>query len=237
MSKQNLAIRPKPYAQTAGALYLVIAVCGGFAIGYVPSVIYVAGDAAATAANLTDNIRLFQAGILGDIVVLLAEIVLTAMLYVLFAGVSKTLSLVAAFARLTMVVIMGFNLLLNIAPMYLVSGAGVLNAFEPAHLQAVALGFFEGHQMVTYIWQLFFGLHLLALGYMIIRSDLFPRLLGWMMFIGSFGYSLQGVVKLISVDQSLLNVGVIVLLTIGTLGELSFAFYLLIKGTKPEAAL
>lgn len=39
-------------ARIAGALYLTIAVCGGFSIGYVPAQIVVTGDASSTAANL-----------------------------------------------------------------------------------------------------------------------------------------------------------------------------------------
>ena len=37
-------LNPKD-ARIAGALYLTIAVCGGFSIGYVPAQIVVAGDA------------------------------------------------------------------------------------------------------------------------------------------------------------------------------------------------
>ena len=80
------------YARTAGLLYLIIAVFGAFAIGYVPSIIIETGDAATTANNLLANKALFNMGIFGDIVVLLVEVVLTAMLYVLFKPVSHTLS-------------------------------------------------------------------------------------------------------------------------------------------------
>ena len=43
----------------------------------------------------------------------------------------------------------------------------------PAQLQATALILFEARQYGVYILQLFFGLHLPVLGYMIINSDLF----------------------------------------------------------------
>ena len=83
------------YARTAGLLYLVIAVFGAFAIGYVPSVIIEAGDAATTAGNLLANKTLFNMGIFGNIVVLLVEIILTVMLYIMFKPVSPSLSLIA----------------------------------------------------------------------------------------------------------------------------------------------
>lgn len=70
-------------ARTAGALYLAIAVCGGFSIGYVPMQI-VAGDPAASAANLLARPGLFKLGVLADSAVILFELVITALLYQMF---------------------------------------------------------------------------------------------------------------------------------------------------------
>ena len=232
MNTQSLEIQPKSYARIAGLLYLVIAVFGAFAIGYVPSVIIEAGDAAATANNLLSNMGLFQMGIFGDVVVLLTEVVLTIMLYVMFKPVSNTISLVAAWSRMAMVLLMAINLLINIMPIVLLSGAGYLNAFSIAELQATALLFFEAHQMGIYVWELFFGMHLVALGYMIIKSNLFPRILGWMMLIGSLGYSFQGLANVMHIENVVLGYAIIGLLTIVTIGELAFAFWLLVKGIK-----
>ena len=230
MNMHSLEIQPKSYARIAGLLYLVIAVFGAFAIGYVPSVIVEAGDAVATAENLLANMGQFQMGIFGDVVVLLTEVVLTTMLYVMFKPVSNTLSLIAAWSRMAMVLAMAINLLINIMPVVLLSGSEYLGAFEPAELQAAAMLFFEAHELGIYIWQLFFGMHLVALGYMIIKSDLFPRILGWMMLIGSFGYSIQGLAKVMHIENAVLSYATIGLLTIVTIGELAFAFWLLIKG-------
>jgi len=232
MNIHSLEIQPKSYARIAGLLYLVIAVFGMFAIGYVPSIIIEAGDATTTANNLLANMGLFQMGIFGDVVVLLTEVVLTVMLYVMFKPVSFTLSLVAAWSRLAMVLVMAVNLLINIMPIVLLSGSEYLSVFELAELQAVAMLFIEAHQLGIYVWQLFFGMHLVALGYMIIKSDLFPRILGWMMFVGSFGYSIQGLANVMHIENAVLTYAIIGLLTVVTIGELAFAFWLLIKGIK-----
>lgn len=68
------------HARNAGALYLIIAVCGGFSIGYVPSQIIVAGDAVTTAANLMDQLSLFRLGVLVHSAVILPEIAITTVL-------------------------------------------------------------------------------------------------------------------------------------------------------------
>lgn len=232
MTTPSLALQQKSYARIAGVLYLVIAVFGAFSIGYVPSVIIEAGDAAATANNLLDNKTLFNMGIIGDIVVLLVEVALTAMLYVMFRHVSLTLSLIAAWSRIAMVMVMAFNLVLNVMPAFLLGGSEYLNAFETAELQSAALVFFDAHALGIYVWQLFFTVHLIALGILIIKSDMLPRVLGWMIVVGSFGYFVQALAHLTQTENSALSMVYIGLLVVVTIGELSVAFWLLIKGAK-----
>lgn len=223
------------YARTAGLLYLIIAVFGAFAIGYVPSDIIEAGDTATTANNLLANKALFNMGIFGDIVVLLVEVVLTVMLYVMFKPVSHTLSLIAAWSRLAMVLVMAINLLLNIMPVVLLSGAEYLSAFETTQLQSAALVFFDAHALGIYVWQLFFTMHLIALGTLILKSYLLPRILGWMIIVGAFGYFIQAIAHLMHIENAAITMIYIGLLVVVTIGELSVAFWLLIKGTNTFA--
>ena len=221
----TLAIPPKRYARIAGSLYLVIAVFGGFAIAYVPSVIVVAGDGAKTAANLLANQGLFGMGVVADVVVMLTEIVLSAMLFVLFRATSPTLSLIAMVSRLTMVVVMAINLLIYVMPMVLLRVAGASE-----EMQATAMMLFEAHRYGIYVWDMFFGFHLAALGYLIIRSGYFPRLLGVALLVGSLGYFLEGLAKVVFLDNALLATGIVGLLVVASIGELAFAFWLLIRG-------
>jgi uncharacterized protein DUF4386 len=211
-------------AKTAGALYLIIAVMGGFSIGYVPTIIVSAGDAAMTAQNLGENVGLFRLGILADLVVILCEIVVTVLLYQLLKPVSETWSMIAAFARFAMVLVMAVNVMLNLMPMIL------LEQSSAAQAQDMALQFFELHQFGVYIWGVLFGLHLAVLGTLVIRSGYLPRLLGWMMAVGSFGYMIEGFARLTLTENTLLSVLFIGLLSIVTIGELSFALWLLCKG-------
>ncbi|MFT6338115.1 MAG: hypothetical protein ACI86M_000832 [Saprospiraceae bacterium] len=222
------------YAKLAGLLYLIIAISGGFSIGYVPSVIIKAGDAASTAQNMMDHLGLFRLSILGDIVVLLLEIVLTVILYRLFKPVNKTIAMVAAFSRLAMGIVMGFNLLNYLIPFHLLNGADNLSAFKIDQLQSLAMVFFDAHQYGIYIWGLFFGFHLVALGYLVFKSGYFPKVLGLLMCIGSFGYLLESIGEITLTNSAIFSILVIVLLVVATIGELSFTFWLLIRGINIE---
>ena len=197
-----------------------------------PSVIIAPENATATAQNMIDNRSLFQLGIIADIAVLLMEVILTTILYQLFKPVNKTISMVAAFSRLAMSIIMGINLLNYIIPLQLLNGADYLLVFQADQLEALALAFLNAHQYVVYVWGLFFGLHLLALGYLIFKSAYVPRVMGTMMMIGAFGYSIEGLVNIALLDNKLISMIVVGLLVVAVVGELSFTFWLLIKGVK-----
>lgn len=220
-------------ARLAGLLYLLIAVCGIFSIGYMPATVFDFGDAAANAQGLAEHAGLFRLGIFADMLTILFEIALTAILYALLKPVSSTLSLMAAFARLGMIVVMAVNLVAYLMMALVLSGADFLAAFDPAQLQGLALMFLQAHEFGVYAWQIFFGAHLLVLGYLVLQSGYLPRVLGSMMLVGSFGYSLQAVEKFVLPGNGFLGVIVIGLLTIVTIGEIGFALWLLVRGLDP----
>lgn len=213
-------------ARTAGALYLSIAICGGFSIGYVPMQI-VAGDAATSSANLMANQGAFKFGVVADSAVILFELANTAILYHMFRHVGPKMATVALISRASMIPVMGINILLWVMPYILLTGDA---GWDTPQLHALVQFCFDAHAMGVFVWQLFFGVHLLALGWLILKSDVVPHLLGWGLFIGAFGYLVQGVVELTFTDVLLLDFSIIALLVIVTISEISFGLWLLIRG-------
>ncbi|MCK0140761.1 DUF4386 domain-containing protein [Aliiroseovarius sp. F47248L] len=218
-----------PHAsRSAGALYLAIAFCGGFSIGYVPMQI-VASDAATSSANLLDNRGLYQLGVLADSAVILFELAITAILYQMFRQVGPKLAMVALISRAGMITVMGVNLLLWVMPYILLTTS---TKWDLAQIHALVQFCFEAHAMGVFVWQLFFGVHLLALGRLILKTDVVPHLLGRGLFIGAFGYLVQGIAKLTFVDVAAINYTYIALLVIVTVSEISFGLWLLIRGSR-----
>ncbi|MBN1217342.1 MAG: DUF4386 domain-containing protein [Anaerolineae bacterium] len=220
----------KQTARIVGILYLIITVFAPFSMMYVPSTLIAPGDAATTANNTLASEGLFRAGIASDAVVFLIEIVLTVMLYVLLKPVSKTLSLAAAFARLAMTVIQGINLLNYFMVLLLLSGADYLSGFEPNQLHALVLLFFNAHEYVAFIWGLFFGLHLLALGYLVYRSGYIPRILGVLLVVTSLCYLTQSFGNILcpTYKEIFTTIGFVAII------EIAFPVWLLIKGVKEQ---
>lgn len=228
----NALTHPLSLSRTAGALYLSIAVFGGFSIGYVPSVILVDGDATVSATNLAENFGLFRAGVFGDIAVLMLEVAISVVLYALFRPVNHVISLVALVSRAAMILVMSFNLVLTILPAVLLDQAGHLSAFNQTQLETLGLLFTKAHTLGVYVWQLFFGMHLIALGWLAHKSGAVPKILSLGIFVGAFGYILQGVVELLFFDHQILTALIIGLLTIVTIAEISFGLWLLFRGIR-----
>ncbi|WP_417601436.1 DUF4386 domain-containing protein [Pararhodobacter oceanensis] len=222
----------RAYARVAGALYLIIALAGGFAILYVPSALNVPGDPAATFANIAQQRGLFHAGLVGDLVMITAEVLLSVMLYFIFRPVSATLSLAASYARLMMVAVMAAMLFFHAGALALADGAVPLGSFSQVQRLELAGLMRYIHDSGVWIWQIFFFLHLLLLGTLVIRSGLYPRLLGAGLILGGTGYLVDSV-QMFALPEATLLAGVkVALLLIVTLAEVGFALWLLFRGPR-----
>jgi hypothetical protein len=228
MASHTVETSPLVYARTAGILLLIILACAAFSMMYVPSNLIVPGDAAATVSNIKASESLFRMGLAGESILFLSEIVLTVMLYLLLKPVSKTLSLVAAFARLAMTVMQGTNLVFKFAVLLLLSGAGYLTVFEPDQLDALVLLLFDTHNYGALVWGTFFSLHCFVLGYLIFKSGYFPWVLGVLMVFAALGYLADSFGHFLSPGY---EEGFAWIVTVtGFVGELPFFLWLLIKG-------
>jgi hypothetical protein len=227
--KTLLETSPNTFARLAGLTYILIAIAGGFSMGYLPTII-ADPDATTTASNILANQNLFITGIFADVIVFMLEIVLTAMLYMLLAPVNKTVALIAVFARLSMISIIGVNALFDVTTITLLTNPAFATAFEPTQLHGLVLMFTTLEHFGVSIWQFFFTAHLLALGYLVIKSDLFPSFLGALMMLGALGYTLDSIAQITSLGTATASIITIALLTLIAIGEIGFGLWLLIRG-------
>lgn len=72
----------------AGLLYLILAVCGGFAEFFVRQSLIVPGDAATTVSNIMASMPQFRLGVLSELVGQVAFILLVLYLYKLLKPVN-----------------------------------------------------------------------------------------------------------------------------------------------------
>ncbi len=218
------------YARLTGLFYLIIAAAGFFAILYVPGQLYTPGDGAASLAAISERRGLFNAGIAGDVAVILSELMATAMLFFMFRHVSETLSFVAALARLMMVAVMA-------AMLFFYAGALALAGPDLAGIAGETRGALGELMLIIHdtgvlVWQLFFWVHLMILGQLVARSGMYPRLLGHAMTLGSFGYLMDSLNKFLAPESAVFGTITGVFLVLVSLAEIGFALWLLIRGPR-----
>ncbi|MCB8983755.1 MAG: DUF4386 domain-containing protein [Ardenticatenaceae bacterium] len=219
---------PSAYARIAGVLYLIITVAAIFAHMVIPGQLLVPGDAAATAVNITNSESLFRFGLVGlELIVLLSEIVLSVVLYVLLKPVNKTLSLIAAVSRLAMTTIHGLNLLNYYFVLQLLIGADFLTAFSPEQVNALVTLFLDAHSIGFTIGIAFLVPHVLILGYLIVQSGYFPKVLGFLFIAAGIGY-LFDAIGLLLVPSYTTTPGLIAMVIAAA--EIAFPIWLLVKG-------
>lgn len=225
---------PRTLARLTGLLYLVIIVCAGFSEGVVRSGLVVPGDAAATAENILASQGLFRLGLVMDLVAFLADAAVAVLLYILLRPVSRTLSLMAAGFRLVAhPAIGGINLLNHFGALLLLSGGASLSAFDQAQREALALLAMEAHGYGYLIAGAFFGVHLALLGYLLFRSERFPRVLGLLVGAAAVGYLVETFTIFLLPQYTAQATGLVVATAVA--GEVSLCLWLLVRGVSGPA--
>ena len=188
---KRIAEEPRFKARIAGIFYLLTIVARMVVEISVRNRLIVSDDAAATATNILTHESLWQWGFAGDIIAFASYIALTALLYELFKPANRSLSLVAAFFSLVASVVQGISSLFHLAPLILLGGSKYLSAFAADQLQALALVFLKLRAAAYHnIGLVFFGLYLLLVGILILRSAFLPRILGVLVAFAGLSYLL-----------------------------------------------
>jgi Domain of unknown function (DUF4386) len=213
-------------ALIAGLAILVMAIAAPYAELYVYPKLVVRDNAAETAANIIANERLFVSGIFGYLITFVCDVVAAWALYVLLKPVNDHLSLLAGWFRVAYGIIAFVALLNLVTVLQLLTTPDYSAVFEPAQLYAqvrLALGAFKNG---WYLGILLFGIHLGLLGYLVLRSNYIPRILGGLLTIGGLGYLITtlGPFWFPNVDLDVARFTFI--------GELMFMVWLIARGSR-----
>lgn len=208
-----------------GPLMLVLA---PFGIIYVPIALVVAGDAAATANNITEHIGLFRLSIFATLIVAIAHIFIVLLLYKILRPVNKDLAWLMVIFMLVSIPFGMLNELNRVAIVALLSGADYLTAIPAEQLQAQALLLHNVHQSGIEIEYVFWGLWLLPMGYLVLRSEFISSIPGILLIVSGLGYVVDFVARLVLVEYTTSPFATVISAT--QFCEIIFPFWLLIAG-------
>ena len=222
----------KKQSRFAALLYFVNCLPAPFALLYVPNVLIVRGDAAATANNVRDSETLLRLGMAVEL--FSATVVIFAVLafYHLFKAVNQRHAMAMVILMVVSTPISYLNVLNDLAALTLARGPAFLSAvFDKAQLDALVLFFLRLHNQGVILAQIFWGLWLFPFGIAIMRSGFIPRFVGIAAIVAGCGYVISSSVSLF-LPASAQGIGQLAMIL--GVGELTFV-WLLIWGAKPPA--
>jgi hypothetical protein len=219
--------------RVAGFWYLLLVVIGPLRLIYIPTKLFVHGNAAATVDNIAAHEWLFRLGIVSDLACGVILIFLVLAFYQLFKGVDRNLAvLVVIFGGVMPALINFVGVVSDAAALMVARGQDFLSAFDKPQRDALALLFLKLRDHQNTAAEILWGIWLLPLALLVYRSRFVPRFLGVWLAIGGFAYvilSLTGELlpeyqqKVFTYSQP------------AFFSELAFMLWLVIKGAKPPA--
>lgn len=174
-------------ARVAGLLYILSSLFGMVRLIYVPNVLFVHGNAAATASNIAGHELLFRFGIVSYLLCNALWIFVMLALYQLLKGVDHALAVLMVILSLMVTPISFVNIANDIAALLFARGADFLSVFDKAQREALVMLFLNLHHQLDLAWELL-GVSFIPFGLLVYRSRFLPRILGVWLMIASFAY-------------------------------------------------
>ena len=215
-----------------GFLYLLLVVAAPLRLIYIPSKLFVAGNATATAENILAHETLFRLGMVADLFCGTILIFLVLSLYRLLARVDqKQAVLMLIIGGILPATIDFLNVANDAAALMFVRGGDFLSVLDQPQRDALAMLFLRLHHQVIVGAETLWGLWLFPLALMVFRSGFLPRFLGVWLIINGFAYLAMSFSGFLfpQYEELISNIAFPALL-----GEMAFMLWLLIRGVKVE---
>jgi len=219
--------------RVAGFWYLLLVLAGPLRLIYIPSKLFVHGNAAVTASNIAAHEWLFRFGIISDLLGPVILIFLVLAFYRLFKGVDQNLAvLVVIFGGVMPALLDLVSVVYDSAALMVVRGPDFLSVFDKPQRDALAMLFLRLSDHQTTAAEILWGVWLLPLALLVYRSRFLPRFLGVWLTINGFAYVLLSFTgELFPQYQD----KVFLLSQPALFAELALMLWLVIKGANPPA--
>jgi hypothetical protein len=201
-------------ALLSGSLLMIMGTVAGYCIGALLPEFY-----NSTAPELVDNLQDYKMVLLGIIVTIVLDFIVSYTLYKFFEPVNKKLSQIAGIIRLV------YSVIFSIAAIFLFQNLSVTN-LTTADVQRN----FSLFQTVWISGLALFGFHVILLGVLSKMHKRVPKLLWMITLIAGASYTLISVLKLIyPASETIIQLEMILAIPMA-IGELGLAIWFLVKG-------
>lgn len=188
VAAENDAPNRRSMALLAGWSYVALFVLAVFANFFVRERLVDTADATATFTNLAANRGLVRAAIAAFITVFALDVVVAWALYHLFKPAGDALSALSAWFRIVYTVFLGVAVVFLYAVLRLTGDADHLTALGRPALEADTMLALDAFNVTWLVGLVAFGVHLILLSAMILRSGMARRALGVVLAVAGAAY-------------------------------------------------
>jgi hypothetical protein len=219
-------------ARIAGFLYLIYMIVEILADVLGRSPLIIMGDSTRTVGNIVAHEWQFRIGIVGGLVAGVLFFLAAWALYALLKPVNKNLALLFMLLNLGGVALRFAVDLDYVAALLLSSGAEPLKVFQVDQLQALAMTFVYLQKYGYWASQIFFGVWLFPLGYLVFKSSFLPKFLGVILMVHCFTWTTTSLLYfLYTPGYTALTY---ISFPLGFSAEFGLTLWLLIKGAREQ---
>lgn len=215
-------------ARIAGVSYLAMFGLALFANFVVREGLVDPESAATTVANISGSMGLFRLGLVSFLVIFILDVVIAWALHVVFRRVNRDMSLVSAWFRLVYTALLGVALVSMFQVLEILGGDSLdFLTTDQVNIETMtALASFESTWLVGLVA---FGIHLVLLGVLILRSGIVSRVLGYVLIAAGAAYVLDTTAQsLLSTYDSVAPIFLVVVAVPSMIGEGWLAVWLLL---------
>jgi hypothetical protein len=227
---QNNSTPTKRYARLTGLLYLLFAITAAFGLLYSP---LVKGDAAATAQSILNNEDMFRLAIVSWLVSQVLYIWVALRFETLLSSVDKGLARIMVMFVVMAVTIAFANEAFKLGALSVLHGNFSLSADNPEAQNSLLMFLLHLHGKGISLAQVFWGLWLLPLGFLMYKSVFIPKWLGLLLMLGGVAYVVHSLFAFLWPQH--LGIANLVLTPCEAIGEPVAVLWLLIVGVKKVA--
>ena len=218
-------------ARIAGFLY-VLGSLGPVSAMILRSRIVEPGSAAATADNIRASEALLRADIALGLVSLAAWLFAVMALHRLLRHGGQLAAGVMVITVTAAVAVECLNLVTQHLALTAATSTAYTSTLGRAGADALVLLVADMQRSGSLLVGLFWGLWLLPLGYLVMKSGSFPRVLGMLLVVGCVSYLAVHFVSVLAPDLA----SAVSILLVGDIGELFFVVWLIVKGVRVPGA-
>ncbi len=234
MQISEMQLSARQLARLTGFFYFLIIFCGLYGGLVARGAIVDPADSGGTLQRLIELESLYRLGFMGDLIMVISDVVVSVLFYFLLKHVHVGLAALAAAFRLIQSAVLGANLINLFQPLLMIWGHAQMDAAELASLETditTQLLVFDYGYLIS---GMFFAVNCLLMGYLLFKSPLFPKILGILIAVASLGYAFNCLAHFVA--PSLIEASQVFMFFTAVLAEVVLCAFLIIKGVRTPAS-